>query len=402
MAIVASPIVQSKGILDLLGDVEPLQERAVDLCRRLLEIHSLSHTIVGARDVTELRGLLAAHLRDLFPEESVHFCMREGETYRRLHVCGPRVFGREDTYSLSHGFMGEVLRSGCPLWIKDTLSCRQTVPFMERGATFAPRSILILPLTTGGSVTGALELVSSRPDRFSESDYHLGSILSAHISCSLESILTRQALVSTKALLSDHDAKLTFLNHQLQELAHTDECTGLFNRRRLLEQLDAEIERARRYDETLSCLMIDIDHFKQINDSYGHQAGDEVLRQFGALMKKSLRVTDFIARYGGEEFTVLLPRADGTAARHVADVLRRRIKSHEFVLSATGNSIHITASIGIVTCASFEQLDRQQVIMLADKLLYIAKNSGRDRICFSLSEIRTNESQDFGARLRPI
>ena len=103
-------------------------------------------------------------------------------------------------------------------------------------------------------------------------------------------------------------------------------------------------------------------------------------------MKQSLRVTDFVARYGGEEFTVLLPRADGAAARHVAEVLRRRIKSHEFVLStAAGTPVHITVSIGVLTCTRFDHLHRQQVIMRADKLLYVAKNSGRDRICFSES-----------------
>jgi diguanylate cyclase (GGDEF)-like protein len=127
--------------------------------------------------------------------------------------------------------------------------------------------------------------------------------------------------------------------------------------------------------------MLDLDVFKQINDTYGHQAGDEVLRQIGALLRRSLRVTDFVARYGGEEFTVLLPRTDNSGAYRVAENLRKTVKTHEFILPST--RVRLTISIGIASCTKFDKLDTQQIILRADNALYRAKRSGRDRVCFS-------------------
>jgi len=209
----------------------------------------------------------------------------------------------------------------------------------------------------------------------------MGFLVAAHLSSSLENVLTRQELANANARLRDHDIRLMQLNLQLQQLAHTDDATGLFNKRRLFEQLQAEIARARRYGEILSCLMLDIDEFKQVNDTYGHQAGDEVLRQIGSLLRRSLRVTDFVARYGGEEFTVLLPRTDNSGAYRVAENLRRTMKAYEFILSSA--RVHLTVSIGIASCTKFDKLDAQQIILRADNALYRAKRSGRDRVCFS-------------------
>ena len=142
-----------------------------------------------------------------------------------------------------------------------------------------------------------------------------------------------------------------------------------------------EVARARRYGETLSCLMIDVDDFKHINDTYGHQAGDQVLRQIGDLLQRSLRVTDFKARYGGEEFTVLLPRTNSAGAFRVSENLRSIFMAHDFVLPTT--TARLTVSIGVACCSTFDTLDAQQVIRLADSALYRAKRGGKNKVCFA-------------------
>jgi diguanylate cyclase (GGDEF)-like protein len=127
--------------------------------------------------------------------------------------------------------------------------------------------------------------------------------------------------------------------------------------------------------------MIDIDDFKRVNDTYGHQTGDEALRQVGAILKQSLRITDFVARYGGEEFTVLLPRTDRHGAQRVAEGICSKLRSHELITSVV--RLHLTVSIGIACCTKFDRLDAQEIILSADNALYRAKGAGKDRACFS-------------------
>ena len=381
MAIAALPITRGDGLLNLLVRAAPLQERAAGLYRRLLAINELAAAMNAARDVDQLESLLAASFREWLPRESTRLCILDGDCYRRSRLSGPNIFGEEGNFPLTRGPAGRALQSGSPIWVADTLATGEMESLAEEISGPVPRSILVIPFTALGKVVGALELVSEECSRFDEIEYHMTFLVTAHLSSSLENVLTRQELAHANARLRDHDIRLMQLNLQLQQLAHTDDTTGLFNKRRLFEQLEAEIARAKRYGEILSCLMLDLDTFKQVNDTYGHQAGDEVLRQIGGLLRRSLRVTDFVARYGGEEFTVLLPQTDNLGAYRAAENLRKTIKTHAFTLPT--QRIHLTVSIGIASCTKFDKLDAQQIILRADSALYRAKRSGRDRACFS-------------------
>jgi diguanylate cyclase (GGDEF)-like protein len=378
MATAALTLERNKGLLDLLTQIVPLQDRAVTLYRRLLAINELAACMNAAKDLDQLQEYLVAAFHEWMPEESIRLCVVDGNSYRRSQLSGPEIHSEESNPSKGSGSAGSALTSGVPIWFPELPPPGGNDGLGEEERSH-PRSMMALPITILGRVVGALEFSSTRPNRFDEIEYHLSSLVAAHLSCSLENVLTRQELATTNARLRDHDIRLTQLNLQLQQLAHTDEATGLFNKRRLFEQLQAEIARARRYGEILSCLMLDIDQFKQVNDTHGHQAGDEVLRQFGDVLRQSLRVTDFVARYGGEEFTVLLPRTDGSGAWRVAENLRSTLKKHEFVIPSC--RIHLTVSIGIACCTKFDKLDAQQIILRADNALYRAKESGRDRVC---------------------
>ncbi|MBN1571470.1 MAG: GGDEF domain-containing protein [Acidobacteria bacterium] len=393
MAIAATPIPRTSDLLDLLRQIVPPQERAVELYRRLLAINELSGSMNSARNIDGLQRLLAGYFNECLPGDSIRLCIVDGAKYRNVHLSGPEVTFGEPPASLNQGIAGSVLKSKSPMWIPDMHASRRIRKFPGNGERSYARSIMVLPVSAMKRVVGCLEMLSSYPNRFDEIEYHLGSLVAAHLSSALDNILTRQELANANARLRDHDLRLTQLNEKLQQLAHTDEATGLFNKRRLFERLDMEIARAKRYGEILSCLMIDIDDFKQINDIYGHQAGDQILKQIGALLRRSLRITDFIARYGGEEFTILLPRTNSAGAYRVAENLRSTFMSHDFALPTA--TIHLTISIGVACCSTFNHLNAQQIIFLADSALYRAKRSGKNQACFADETEGKTESQDF-------
>ncbi|NOZ25469.1 MAG: sensor domain-containing diguanylate cyclase [Nitrospirae bacterium] len=166
------------------------------------------------------------------------------------------------------------------------------------------------------------------------------------------------------------------LYEKVQELAILDGLTGLYNYREFHNRLEHEFKRAKRYKKTLPLLMIDIDHFKRFNDTYGHMAGDEVLRTIGRLIKNLVRNVDIPARYGGEEFAVILPETSPEQAEVVAERLRSSVSSHPF--SIEDRTVSLTISLGL---ASFpEDADTKEgLVKAADRALYCAKSGGRNR-----------------------
>jgi diguanylate cyclase (GGDEF)-like protein len=156
-------------------------------------------------------------------------------------------------------------------------------------------------------------------------------------------------------------------------LATTDSLTGIANRREFSMQLEKEIDRAQRYDTPLSILMYDIDYFKQVNDTYGHDAGDSVLQELTALVKKHIRTVDIVARWGGEEFMILMPQSDGTAAVDTAEKLRNEVEQHLF--NRVGS---MTISLGVTSFAPHD--DSTVFLKRVDDALYQAKENGRNRV----------------------
>jgi len=167
-------------------------------------------------------------------------------------------------------------------------------------------------------------------------------------------------------------------NRQLQEMANRDGLTGLFNHRYFHEQLSKDFLRARRYHESLSCILFDIDYFKKFNDNYGHQTGDVVLSTLGRVIEEAIRDSDFAARYGGEEFAVILYHADQPAAVHVAERLRQMVEDRE--IHDKDKMLHVTISVGVATFPHEEIRDSKKLIECADKALYKAKENGRNRV----------------------
>ncbi len=220
------------------------------------------------------------------------------------------------------------------------------------------KSIIFLPLFYFSKIVGVVKVSSGIDNYFTNDDYMICEMLLTIASVSLENI---SLYITT------------------EEMARKDPLTGLFTRRVFDEKLDEEILVSARTKKPLSIIIFDIDHFKKINDNYGHQAGDEVLKKVAVTTMKNVREVDFVARYGGEEFVVILPHTSKLEAYNVAEGIRKAIKNLEF--NFDNRILKVSVSIGICEFPS-EATSKNQLIRIADERLYKAKNMGRDRIIY--------------------
>jgi diguanylate cyclase (GGDEF)-like protein len=192
----------------------------------------------------------------------------------------------------------------------------------------------------------------------------------------VKSLLRIQAL---QAALAQRERELSIANGQLLVMSSTDVLTGVANRRSLEERLHGMWEHSQRLHEPLALVMCDIDHFKRVNDDYGHQVGDVVLQQFANLLVTEAREIDTIGRYGGEEFVMLLPGTVLDAAVTFAERIRENVEKRDFTYS-DGQSLHRTMSCGVAAWPHPLVGDQEALIKAADDALYVAKETGRNRV----------------------
>jgi len=227
-----------------------------------------------------------------------------------------------------------------------------------------PASVAIVPLHRRNTLTGSLNLGSKDGLRFAQ---HMATDFMAHMAAILAICL--ENVINTE---------------RLKYIGLTDPLTGVNNRRYVEHRLHEEIGRSRRHGHALCCLFIDIDHFKQINDRIGHQAGDEVLRAVAERIKAELRLSDALGRFGGEEFVGLLIDAELTDAVSVAERIRLSIAEQPLLLSS-GERLDVTVSIGVASLVQMGgelsvEAQTKQFVARADQALYRAKESGRNRV----------------------
>jgi two-component system, cell cycle response regulator len=177
----------------------------------------------------------------------------------------------------------------------------------------------------------------------------------------------------------DLQEQLMLTREALRVQANHDGLTGLLNRMAILDSLQSELARAERGSQPLATLMVDLDHFKDVNDTHGHMAGDVVLREATQRIKSAVRVYDSVGRYGGEEFLIVLPGCEGAYARAQAERIREAVGSRPFLIS-NGKPLMVTCSIGVSCRRTPVPADTDFLIREADKALYHAKNAGRDQV----------------------
>jgi two-component system cell cycle response regulator len=236
-----------------------------------------------------------------------------------------------------------------------------------RGIQMPIRSVIVLPFSLGDEEQAGvffLRRMATEPALDQEDVEFADTVVKAAVAA----IVRAQLLETTRAE-----------NTRLEVLAHTDPLTQTLNRRALTVRLVSEMDRARRYGAELSMLMVDLDHFKKINDSMGHLVGDDVLRELAHLLTESVRSVDFVARYGGEEFVVVLPETQAPGAAKFAERMRERIATTSFVPQHGG--VRLTASIGVASYPTNEVHTVDDLFARADEALYRAKAEGRNRVC---------------------
>jgi len=215
--------------------------------------------------------------------------------------------------------------------------------------------LLMLPMAAGGESFGCLALMTKKGLRLAKDQVQ-----------TLNAAVNHLALALRNALLF----------RQVKSMADHDGLTKIGNRRRFEERLEEEAQRHGRYDQPLSLILMDLDHFKCINDTYGHQAGDVVLRGTASLLVESLRSSDFPARYGGEEFAVILPHTSRDQAALLAERIRTRVEERNF--DECKGEVRLTLSAGVAALAPGAH--GRDLVSLADQALYLAKNGGRNRV----------------------
>jgi len=320
-------------------------------------------TLLAAENLPQLLGCLVDGMSTSFELPSVSLVLYDSEHEIRhllIHT------GLEPDHFPNISFLEHPCECPAQLerlytpWLGPFLGAEHLLLFPTASAL---QSIAILPMLRRSHTVGYLCLGSRSPSRFTRH----------HASDFLHRLATIAALCLENAVNREH----------LIVSGLTDALTGLHNRRYLERRLDEEITRALRYQHHLSCIFIDADHFKRVNDDYGHNAGDAVLRELSLRVKECLRASDVATRFGGEEFALLLPQTDAQEAFNLAERIRQKVENAPFTIHG-GKEIRVTISQGVCALASLPETTSNKLDALllekADKALYTAKSLGRNRV----------------------
>lgn len=227
----------------------------------------------------------------------------------------------------------------------------------------------------GGAADQAVNTIMSRDVVSCKMSDDVGSVL---MLMSSKNIRQMPAMDGGRFVAMVGIQQLTKAYDLLSVEANTDPLTGLSNRRSFIRRLDREVERAKRFDRPLTVAMLDLDHFKSINDTYGHDVGDTVLVSVANLLVADFRTIDLVGRLGGEEFALILPETDQEGAFMACERMRKRIEAQVF-LGGEG-TFHVTPSVGLASLSAHNS-EGCEILKRADEILYEAKNSGRNRVC---------------------
>lgn len=321
-------------------------------------LYDLARTITSTIDLNEVLSRISTVVPTKLNVPKFSLMLLNSEGRLEILKAHPSQAGSPGlTFAMSEGICGRAATTGKAVYVPDL----ETSPlFHIKGAGGAKGrgSLLSIPMRHGGELLGVLNF-----EREQKADFFGDEI----------EFFTA---VADQAAMAVQNARL---HAQTVALSVTDPLTGIPNRRYLFDQLDSEIQRANRFGTTFSMLMIDIDHFKHLNDMAGHRAGDEVLKEVSSILKSNVRRVDTLARYGGEEFVILLSQVGREEALEVAEKLRRSVQDAPLEHGSLQPTGRVTISIGVATLPS-DATDRDLLVDCSDSALYASKRGGRNRV----------------------
>ena len=357
----------------IAGFEEEKNRREAQLYReqysQMLAIGEIGRLITSSLELERIVATIHANLHRLMPVDSLLIGVYEPATHT-LHFRSNLTDGQAlPDYRLSvddPNLATRCFQKQTPILINNLSSEYERFPTEElaRSWSFPMAGLLFVPLQHGDRTIGVLGVQCRQAGVYTAHHLNTLSALASYVAIALEN---------------------ASLYEQLNILASKDVLTGFLNRRRFSELAADELRRAIRYYESLTFMMIDLDHFKQVNDKYGHSSGDQVLRDCADLIRTILRDSDAVCRWGGEEFALLLPHTDLEGGRLLAERIRQALAEHEVMVSDCQN-IQVTASFGLAQWQSPEP-DFESILRRADQALYRAKAEGRNRICLDQSPV---------------
>ena len=329
--------------------------------RELTVFHDIGKTLTSTLDLSRVLENIMEQINSLFHPDTwslllldpgrqeLHFEIAVGQASEKL---------KQVRLKLGEGVAGWVALHGQPLFVPDVGGEQRFTPRIDQITSVHTRTIAAVPIKGREGVLGVIEIVNT-PETMKFGQ---------------EEMFMLQALADYTAIAIENARHV----QRIQELTITDDCTSLFNSRHLHNVLQAEIYRSSRYGYEFSVLFLDLDHFKQVNDTHGHLVGSKLLAQVGELIKEHLRMIDFAFRYGGDEFVLLLPQTGKDAAMNVARRLHRLLTDAVF-LGGEGLRLKVTASFGLA-CFPVDARTKNELVRLADEAMYLVKNTARDNI----------------------
>jgi diguanylate cyclase (GGDEF)-like protein len=345
--------------LHLQEEVRSVNARLAGHVGEMELVLGVANAVSGTLDLPEQLQMLGQEMCARFGVVEFSVMLIDEATHQLVIEAvagGAATSARGMRFHLGEGIAGEVAAKGRTVYVPDVEKDPRFVRRKEL-KRFAG-SLLAVPLRSKGRVLGVMNLIRPRTNAFSEQEVRLAEAIAA------------------QAALSIANARLY---QQTLELSFTDSLTGVPNRRNLFLRLEQEYSRSVRFGDPLSLLMIDLDHFKLVNDRYGHVVGDGVLRGVALTLRRNVRKIDLVARYGGEEFVVLLPRVNKPEAMEVAEKLRRAVAAAALPGPEGGGPLVVTISVGVATLGT-DADEIPGLIEKADAALYEAKRLGRDRV----------------------
>jgi len=343
-----------------------LRNTKADLDYRILQLSTLyevGKAISSVLDFSQLQHMiLETVVKVMKAEKGSLMLLDDAEKILTIGV----AFGisdeikKEAKVGIGESVAGWVVETGNSLFVEDVESDHAFLAIKKENITRG--TLISVPLKAKDKILGVVNVSRSVPRSFGKKDFELFGNLANQAAIAIE-------------------------NARLYRYAVTDEMTRLYNHRYFQQRLDEELQRADRYESKLTLIILDVDHFKRFNDTYGHPEGDRVLKTVSRQLEKSIREVDIVARYGGEEFVVICPEKDGEGGMIPANRIRTMIEGYDFRIG--GVHVPITVSLG-VACYPDHARNKAELIICSDTALYYSKESGRNRASLYNPAMRTD------------